>query len=74
MSNEELWQTVLAQVQLNISPANFATWFKNTEITSQKEGQVVFPLPILLLRSGWKINTVKIFLKFCIVWMKELKK
>ena len=45
MSNEELWQTVLAQVQLNISPANFATWFKNTEITSQKEGQVIVSAP-----------------------------
>ena len=45
MSNEELWQTVLAQVQLNISPANFATWFKNTEITSQKEGQVSVSAP-----------------------------
>jgi chromosomal replication initiator protein len=45
MSNEELWQAVLAQIQLNISPANFATWFKNTEIASQKEGQVVISTP-----------------------------
>ncbi|KPJ73717.1 hypothetical protein AMJ48_00790 [Parcubacteria bacterium DG_74_1] len=45
MSNEELWQAVLAQIQLNISPANFATWFKNTEIASQKEGQVIISTP-----------------------------
>jgi chromosomal replication initiator protein len=45
MSNEELWQAVLAQVQLSISPANFATWFKNTEITSQKDGQIVISTP-----------------------------
>ncbi len=45
MTNEELWQAVLAQVQLTISQANFATWFKNTEITSQKNGEVIISVP-----------------------------
>ena len=45
MTNEELWQTVLAQIQLNISQANFATWFKNTEILSQKEGKADISVP-----------------------------
>lgn len=45
MNNEELWQTVLAQIQSNISQANFATWFKNTEIVSQKDGEVVVLVP-----------------------------
>ena len=41
MTREDLWQAVLAQIQLNISPANFATWFKNTEIISIKDGEVM---------------------------------
>lgn len=45
MTNEELWQAVLAQIQLNISPANFATWFKNTGIISQKENAVIISVP-----------------------------
>ena len=45
MTREELWQAVLAQIQLNISPANFATWFKNTEVLSQKEGEIVVSAP-----------------------------
>ena len=45
MTNEELWQTVLAQIQLNISPANFSTWFKNTNIILQKENEVVVSVP-----------------------------
>jgi len=45
MTNEELWQTVLAQIQLNVSQANFATWFKNTEITSQKDGKAIVSVP-----------------------------
>ncbi|MFH1894862.1 MAG: chromosomal replication initiator protein DnaA [Patescibacteria group bacterium] len=45
MTHEELWQSVLAQIQLNISPANFSTWFKNTGIDSQKENEVVVSVP-----------------------------
>lgn len=45
MTNQELWQTVLAQIQLNISPANFATWFKNTDVVSSKEGRVTIVVP-----------------------------
>ena len=45
MNNEELWQAVLAQIQLNISQANFATWFKNTEINSCRGGKVVVLVP-----------------------------
>ena len=41
MDNNELWQVVLAQIQLNISQANFATWFKDTYISSCKNGQIV---------------------------------
>ena len=45
MTNEELWQAVLAQIQLNTSQANFATWFKNTEIISQKGSGVIVLVP-----------------------------
>lgn len=45
MTNEELWQAVLAQIQLNISSANFATWFKSTRICSQKEGRILISVP-----------------------------
>jgi len=45
MTNQELWQAVLAQIQLNISQANFATWFKNTEIDSSIEGKAHVLVP-----------------------------
>lgn len=45
MSNEELWQAVLAQIQLNISPANFATWFANTKISSINDNVAVVSVP-----------------------------
>jgi chromosomal replication initiator protein len=45
MTNEEIWQSVLSQIQLNISPANFATWFANTAISSVEEDLVVVSVP-----------------------------
>jgi chromosomal replication initiator protein len=45
MSKEELWQKALAQIQLNISPANFTTWFKNTGIFSIENDAVVIKTP-----------------------------
>jgi chromosomal replication initiator protein len=45
MTEEELWQAVLAQIQFHISPANFATWFKNTGVVSKKDGEVIISVP-----------------------------
>lgn len=45
MNHEDLWQSVLAQVQLNISPANFSTWFKNTRITGKENEMVIISVP-----------------------------
>ncbi|MDP2640980.1 MAG: chromosomal replication initiator protein DnaA [Candidatus Yanofskybacteria bacterium] len=45
MTKEELWQATLAQLQFHISPANFATWLKNTFILSRKDGGIVVSVP-----------------------------
>ncbi|MDP2735733.1 MAG: DnaA/Hda family protein, partial [bacterium] len=45
MTKEELWQATLAQLQFKISPANFATWLKNTFILSKKDGTLFVSVP-----------------------------
>lgn len=45
MTNEELWQAALGEIELSISKANFITWFKNTSIISNKDGRVVISVP-----------------------------
>lgn len=45
MTRQELWQAVLAQIQLTLSPAAFATWFKDTEISSIENGLVLISVP-----------------------------
>lgn len=46
MNEQELWQTVLAEVELDISRANFSTWFQGTKLISiSDEGGVVVGVP-----------------------------
>jgi len=45
MTNKELWEAVLAQIQFHISKANFATWFKNTSISARKGDTVIISTP-----------------------------
>jgi len=63
LTNEELWQAVLAQIQLNISQANFVTWFKNTSILSQKENKVVISVPNAFVKEWLENKYNKIILK-----------
>jgi len=45
MTNHELWQAVLGELELNLSKANFTTWFRNTAIASCEEERVVISVP-----------------------------
>ncbi len=40
MDNKELWSKALVDIELEVSKANFSTWFKNTRITKQDTGTV----------------------------------
>lgn len=41
----ELWEQVLTQVELSISPANFNTWFRDSYITKMEDGIVYIGVP-----------------------------
>lgn len=45
ITNDQLWKSVLAEIQLNISRANFITWFQETGIHEVKEGIVTVSVP-----------------------------
>ncbi|MBU3965093.1 chromosomal replication initiator protein DnaA [Patescibacteria group bacterium] len=45
LNNQDLWQTVLGQIELLLSKANFTTWFKNTAIVSRDKNEVVIGVP-----------------------------
>lgn len=43
--NEKIWQSVLAELELLISKANFTTWFKNTFVDEINNQDVVIGVP-----------------------------
>ena len=45
MNNQELWKAALAEIQLNISKANFLTWFKDTFIIDKQGDTVIIGVP-----------------------------
>ncbi len=45
MTNEQLWQAVLGEVELSVSKAGFTTWFKNTFIISKDNGEILIAVP-----------------------------
>jgi len=63
MTNEELWKAVLAQIQLNISQANFATWFKNTQILAQKDNKAIISVPNSFVKEWLENKYNKTILK-----------
>lgn len=45
MTNEELWRAALGELELQLSRANFTTWFRNTFIATRAGGRVVVGVP-----------------------------
>lgn len=40
-----LWETVLAEIELSVSKANFTTWFKNTHAVKEEDGVFFVGVP-----------------------------
>src|SRR3990167_11189855 len=45
MNEQDLWQATLNEIELQLSRANFVTWFKNTYIASKKGGVIHVAVP-----------------------------
>jgi chromosomal replication initiator protein len=45
MDNKKLWDSVLVEMELNLSKPNFNTWFKDTSIIKQEDGAVYLSVP-----------------------------
>ena len=45
MTNEQIWQSVLGEIEVNLSRANFITWFKDTFVSSFENGRAIICVP-----------------------------
>jgi chromosomal replication initiator protein len=63
MNYQELWQTVLAQLQTSLSPASFTTWFKNTKIFAFENGTLIISVPNSFVKEWLEQKYSKTILK-----------
>ncbi|MFA7088272.1 MAG: chromosomal replication initiator protein DnaA [Patescibacteria group bacterium] len=45
MTNEQVWQAALGEIEVNLSRANFVTWFKDTFISSFENNRIIICVP-----------------------------
>ena len=63
LDNKQLWDTCLQEIEINLSKANFTTWFKNTHIYKRESGVAYIGVPNEFVRE-WIVNKyIKLILK-----------
>ena len=55
METKELWNKCLSEIEVNISKANFTTWFKNTAIIKEDSGVISVGVPNEFVKD-WLYN------------------
>jgi chromosomal replication initiator protein len=45
MDYQQLWNSVLSQIEIELSRVNYNTWFKNTRIVDYKDGELYIGVP-----------------------------
>jgi chromosomal replication initiator protein len=51
MDHKALWQAALGELEVTISRANFATWFRNTAIIANEDGHVTIAVPHIMAKQ-----------------------
>ncbi len=51
MTNRELWQNALVQIELGTSEASFRTWFRNTDIISRDTSTIQIAVPSKIVKE-----------------------
>ncbi|MCA9327490.1 ATP-binding protein, partial [Candidatus Saccharibacteria bacterium] len=51
LQHDKLWQTVLGDIEISLSRANYVTWFKNTHLIEQTDGKLVIGVPNVFIKQ-----------------------
>src|SRR3989338_8925880 len=63
MSNRELWQNALVQIELGTTEASFRTWFRNTDIAGRDGSTVQVAVPSKIVKEWLMEKHSKLILK-----------
>jgi len=55
LDNKKLWDDALVEIEINISKANYGTWFRNTRIAKQDDGIIYLGVPNPFVKD-WLFN------------------
>lgn len=53
---DALWQSVLGEIELTVSHANFTTWFKNTELVEQSDDTVTIAVANIFAKRQFEVK------------------
>lgn len=54
MTTKVLWQSVLGEIEVAVSPANFTTWFKNTTLLQHQDGLITIGVPNIFAKRQFE--------------------
>ena len=63
MTNRELWQNALVQIELGTSQASFRTWFRNTDVVGRDGGTIQVAVPSKIVKEWLMEKHHKLILK-----------
>lgn len=63
MNNDQIWQAVLGEIEVNLSRINFNTWFKDTFLDSIDNDKVIIGVPSAFVKKWLEEKYHKIILK-----------
>ncbi len=63
MTNRELWQNALVQIELGTSEASFRTWFRNTDISGREGSTIHVAVPSKIVKEWLMEKHHKLILK-----------
>lgn len=63
---ENIWNSVLAEIEVSVSRASFVTWFRNTALNETKPGHVIISVPNIFAKQQLEVkynDTIKSLLE-----------
>jgi chromosomal replication initiator protein len=54
--DDTLWRTVLGEIELSVSRGSYVTWFKNTKVLRNNEGQLIIGVPNIFAKQQLELK------------------
>lgn len=56
MQEDRVWQTILGDIEISLSRANYLTWFKNTYVIKKTDSSLVVGVPNIFIKNQLEVK------------------